>query len=211
MATALHVLLLWTVRFPMSGTARTAPEVTAVLEPIVPARPETEEGPTTPAAEAKPPADERIDARPAPLGQAPERVVPDERPETRIARPQLSERAPEMRTIAPTTLRAPLTPLEATAVGIRRRTAPVDERRMEILRAESLLASRLADLPGVGVPADPSMGLAEGGGVTVPIPWGGFIPGNRTDEVWREERCSGKDDDEADKPGEQEARRSQCD
>jgi hypothetical protein len=82
---------------------------------------------------------------------------------------------------------------------------------MEIQRAESLLAARLAGLPGAGVPREPSPGLAEGGGVIVPIPWGGFIPENRKDRVWREERCAGKDADEADKPGEGEARRSQCD
>ena len=116
-----------------------------------------------------------------------------------------------IRTIPPTTLLAPLAPLEGTPGGIGRRSVPVDARRVAIQRAESLLASRLADLPGAGVPRDPSVGLAEGGGITVPIPWGGFVPEDRKDRVWREERCAGKDADRADKPGEAEARRSQCD
>ena len=91
---------------------------------------------------------------------------------------------------------APLTPLEGTPGGIERRSAPVDARRIEIQRAESLLASRLADLPGAGVPREPSVGLAEGG-ITVPVPWGGFVPEDRKDRVWRKERCAGGDADSA--------------
>ena len=98
----------------------------------------------------------------------------------------------------------------STPGGIERRSAPVDARRIEIQRAESLLASRLADLPGAGVPRETSVGLAEGG-ITVPVPWGGFVPEDRKDRVWRKERCAGGDADGADKPGEREAREAQCD
>lgn len=194
-----HLLLLWAIRVPTTGTPRPGTEIRILFEPVVPAEPETATPPEAPAEAAEEP-EEPADR--SPTAESP--VVP-------IARPRPSERAPDMRTIPSTTLGAPLTPLEATPGGIARRTTPVDARRLEIMRAESLLASRLADLPGAGVPEEPTIGLAEGGGVTVPVPWGGFIPENRKDGVWREERCSGKDADEADKPGEGEARGSQCD
>lgn len=198
-----HLLLLWAVRVPAPDAPRPGTEVRVRFEPVVPARPETAPAPEAPAEGAGEPAAE-VDA---PAARPP--IV--EAPEIPIARPRPSPRAPDSRTIPPTTLRAPLTPLVATPGGIGRRTSTVDARRIEIMRAESLLASRLADLPGAGVPEDPSAGLAEGGGVTIPIPWGGFIPENRKEGVWREERCSGRDADEADKPGEGEARGSQCD
>lgn len=196
-----HLLFLWAVRVPAPGRPPAATEVRVDFEPVVPARPETAPPPGAPAAESRQP-DPRVAERPAPVVDTPE--VP-------IARPRPSEGAPEIRTIPPTTLLAPLTPLEGTPGGIERRSSPADARRTAIARAESLLASRLADLPGAGVPREPSVGLAEDGGVTVPIPWGGFVPENRVDRVWREERCAGKDADEADKAGEGEARRSQCD
>lgn len=197
-----HLLLLWAVRVPTPGAPRLSPEVSVVFEPITPTRPETATAPEAPAEGAEEPSGVAEDP-----SVSPPIVEPSEVP---IARPRPSERAPDVRTISPTTLRAPLTPLEATPGGIGRRTTAPDARRMAILRAESLMASRLADLPGAGVPEEPSIGLAEGG-LTVPVPWGGFIPENRKDGVWREERCSGKDADGADKPGEAEARRSQCD
>ena len=201
LAGALHVLLLWVVDLPVPRPSPRAGEVTVISEPVVTARPEVGEAPEPPAKSA-----ERLPAEPP--GRATPVTLP---PETPIARPRPSERAPEVRTIPPTTLLAPLTPLEATPGGIGRRSAPVDARRIEIQRAESLLISRLADLPGAGVPREPSVGLAEDGGITVPVPWGGFVPEDRKDRVWREERCAGKDADEVDKPGEGEARRSQCD
>ncbi|MGH7544308.1 MAG: hypothetical protein ACREK7_10255 [Gemmatimonadota bacterium] len=201
LAGAVHLLVLWTLRLPVPRPSPRAGEVTVIFEPVAPARPEAGAAPEAPAGQAE-----------EPTTEPPRRVAPVvEVPVTPIARPRPSERAPRVRTIPPTTLLAPLAPLEGTPGGIGRRSAPVDARRMEIQRAESLLASRLADLPGAGVPREPSVGLAEGGGITVPIPWGGFVPEDRKDRVWREERCAGKDADEADKPGEGEARRSQCD
>ena len=201
LAGAVHLLLLWTLRLSVPRPAPPAGDVTVIFDPVVPARPEAGEAPEAPAGQAEGPATE------PPRGVAPRVEVP----EAPIARPRPSPGAPATRTIPPTTLLAPLAPLEGTPGGIGRRSAPVDARRMEIQRAESLLASRLADLPGAGVPREPSIGLAEGGGITVPIPWGGFVPEDRKDRVWREERCAGKDADEADKPGEAEARNAQCD
>jgi hypothetical protein len=185
---------------PVQGPSPRPGEVTVISEPVVPARPEVGEAREPPAGPAEAPSD-------APPGRAPPAILPLETP---IARPRPSGRAPEIRTIPPTTLLTPLAPLEGTPGGIGRRSAPVDARRIEIQRAESLLASRLADLPGAGVPREPSVGLAEGG-ITVPVPWDGFVPEDRKDRVWREERCAGKDTDQADKPGEGEARNSQCD
>ncbi|MGH7549179.1 MAG: hypothetical protein ACREK3_00310 [Gemmatimonadota bacterium] len=202
-AASVHLLLLWAVRVPMAPSSRPGTEVTAIFEPVVPTRPETEAPSEAPSEPTDEPVRESAEALPS-------RSPIIERPAVPIARPRPSEQAPELRTIPPTTLTAPLTPLEATPGGIRRRTSTPDARRTAIIRAESLLAARLRDLPGAGVPEEPSIGLAEGG-LTVPIPWGGFVPENRKDRVWREERCSGKDADEADKPGEADARRSQCD
>jgi len=202
LAAAVHLLLFWTLRLPVPRPAPPAGEITVIFEPIAPARPEAAEV----APEAPPGSAEEATTEP-PRRDAPVAVAP----ETPIARPRPSARAPRVRTIPPTTLLAPLAPLEGTPGGVGRRSAPVDARRMEIQRAESLLASRLAGLPGAGVPKEPAIGLAEGGGVTVPIPWGGFIPEDRKDRVWREERCAGKDADQADKPGEAEARNAQCD
>lgn len=200
LAGAVHLLLLWTLRLPLPGPAPRAGEITVSFEPVVPARPEAGEAPEAPASQVEEPATE-----------PPRRAAPVvEAPETPIARPRPSAGAPAIRTIPPTTLLAPLAPLEGTPGGIGRRSAPADARRVAIQRAESLLASRLAELPGAGVPREPSLGLAESGGITVPIPWGGFVPEDRKDRVWREERCAGKDAEEADKPGEAEARRSQC-
>lgn len=196
-----HLLFLWAVRVPAPGRPPAATEVRVDFEPVVPARPETAPPPGAPAAESRQP-DPRVAERPAPVVDTPE--VP-------IARPRPSEAAPDARTIRPTTLGTPLAPLTATPGGIGRRTTPVDARRLEIMRAESLLAARLADLPGAGVPEEPEVGLAEGGGVTVPIPWGGFLPDDMEDGAWRRERCTGEGGEEDDKPGEGEARRSGCD
>jgi hypothetical protein len=202
LAAAVHLILLWTLRLPAPTPPPRAGEITVAFEPIAPARPEAED------VAPEPPAGPAEAARTGRPRRAPPATL---RPEAPIARPRASEHAPRVRTIPPTTLLAPLAPLEATPGGVGRQSAPVDARRVEIQRAESLLTSRLAGLPGAGIPRDPAVGLAPGGGVTVPVPWGGFVPENRKDRVWREERCAGKDADQADKPGEAEARNAQCD
>lgn len=120
--------------------------------------------------------------------------------------------APEETTIPSTALdaelRARTLPLEAGPTGIRRR-APAPE-TMARMRAESLLNARLADLPGTDRRDKGTVSLAEGGGVTLAIPWQGFLPDDREDENWREERCEGTTGGENDKAGEAEARESQC-
>ncbi|HET7693153.1 MAG TPA: hypothetical protein VFM44_08720 [Gemmatimonadota bacterium] len=82
--------------------------------------------------------------------------------------------------------------------------------QLAIARAESLLVSRLAGIAVVERRDTGAVGLANGG-VTIAIPWPGFLPANRSDEKWRAERCSGGGDGDSDKAGEGEARRAQCD
>src|SRR5688500_303339 len=82
--------------------------------------------------------------------------------------------------------------------------------QLAIARAESLLVSRLAGIAVVERRDTGAVGLANGG-VTLAIPWSGFLPANRSDEKWREERCAGGGDGDSDKAGEGEARRAQCD
>ena len=82
--------------------------------------------------------------------------------------------------------------------------------QLAIARAESLLVARLAGIAVVERRDTGAVGLANGG-VTIAIPWPGFLPANRSDEKWREERCSGSGDGDSDKAGEGEARGAQCD
>ena len=82
--------------------------------------------------------------------------------------------------------------------------------QLAIARAESLLVARLAGIAVVERRDTGAVGLANGG-ITVAIPWPGFLPANRGDEKWRAERCSGGGDGDSDKAGEGDARRTQCD
>ncbi|HJU87651.1 MAG TPA: hypothetical protein VJ788_09810, partial [Gemmatimonadota bacterium] len=82
--------------------------------------------------------------------------------------------------------------------------------QLAIARAESLLVARLAGIAVVERRDPGAVGLANGG-ITLAIPWPGFLPANRGDGKWREERCSGGGDGDSDKAGEGEARRAQCD
>jgi hypothetical protein len=104
-------------------------------------------------------------------------------------------------------------PLIATPYGIGRRPVVRDQARITRMRAESLVNAMIASVIEVKPPmrAGP-LSFPQGGGVSIPVPWGGFVRDDRDDETWREERCSGGgDSDEGDKPGEEEARGSQCD
>lgn len=126
----------------------------------------------------------------------------------------MSPLAPLDRTIPPTVLRAlhdAPAPLTVGPVGIERKKTIIDTRRMAVARAESLLASRIASLPGVEPKTRRTVDVAEGGGVVVSIPWAGFLPDDLNDEVWREERCGNPKDGDDDKPGETRGRRAQCD
>ncbi len=158
-------------------------------------------------------------AEPEPTGRqfddAPPLQTRPVQPKTEIPQPAMSPTAPVTRTIPPTTLNAltePTQPLIIKPAGIGRRKPPVDARRLAIARAESLVNSRLATLPGAGTPAPKRpIALAEDGGVAVVIPWPGFLPADRYDDVWRADRCRRTDrSDDDDKPGEAEARRAQC-
>ena len=102
----------------------------------------------------------------------------------------------------------PLIVREGGGLGGRRlgRTAE----QLAIAQAESLLMERLAGIAVVERRDTGAVGLANGG-ITLAIPWGGFLPADRTDEKWREERCSGSGEGESNKAGEGEARRAQCD
>jgi hypothetical protein len=82
--------------------------------------------------------------------------------------------------------------------------------QLAIARAESLLVERLAGIAVVERRDTGAVGLANGG-ITLAIPWGGFLPADRTDEKWREERCAEGGDGDSDKAGEGEARRARCD
>lgn len=200
-----HVLLLRVVPIPMSPPVERRPAIVV----------------------APPPADvpEGVRSRPGALPEggraavgsnrltsAP-RAPASPRPDPEIAVPIVSPAAPLERTIPATTLgamQAALLPLVVTPTGIGRRTPRSDSRRLAIMRAESLANARLASLTGAEPQRRGPVGLANGG-VTIGIPWGGFLPEDRRDAVWRAERCKGKSEDRADKPGEKEARRSQCD
>lgn len=131
------------------------------------------------------------------------------------AGPRVIERVPGPVTPSPavpaSTLRAfrgaPL-PLIGSGSGIRRRESPPDPRRIARARAESLLMTRLAGMPGTERRDPGAIGLTEGG-VRVAVPWGGFTRSDRTDGAWRKKRCGGGERD-GDKPGEKEARAGQC-
>lgn len=115
-------------------------------------------------------------------------------------------------TIPPTTLiemRGAVLPLVATPMGIRRRVAAESPEALARARAESLLTSWLASLARPAPPSSGPVSLSEGG-VSLAIPWEGFLPADRSDRVWRRERCQGEDG-ESDKAGEASARRAQCD
>lgn len=157
-------------------------------------------------------------AAPEPTGQRLEETPPRTRSvqaDTEILQPAMSPRAPLTRTIPPTTLNALTEPTQSLIVkpaGIGRRAPVVDARRLAIARAESLINARLRSLPGAAAPEPKRpIALAEDGGAKVVIPWQGFLPADRYDEVWRADRCRNTDrDDDADKPGEATARRAQC-
>lgn len=136
------------------------------------------------------------------------------RPTARIAIPIPVESpdAPLENTIPETALEAlreAALPLESGPVGVRRRTPRADPDRLARARAESLVNVRLAELPGAERQERGTVGLAAAGGVRISIPWGGFLPSDRSDEGWRKTRCSGRGE-EPDKPGEADARRAQC-
>lgn len=202
---AVHALLLAFLVLP-DPADRTPGEPRLTVLPMAP----TSERP--PRREIPRPEIEAEGDRPVGAERRTESLAP--RPDRRSAIPIVIETpgAPEETTIPSTALdaelRARTLPLEAGPTGIRRR-AP-DEATLARMRAESLVDARLADLPGAKRKDRGAIGPAEGGGVRIAIPWPGFLPDDRRDETWREERCEGEDGGDNDKAGEAEARDSQC-
>lgn len=202
---AAHALLVAFFAFP-DPADRLADDRTLVVVPMAPA------SDPAPRREIVPPVE--VDAR----GERP--AAADRRRDARALRPDLGPAipvvietpgAPEETTIPSTALEselaAPTLPLEAGPDGIRRRSPRPET--LARLRADSIVNARLADLPGTRRRDTGRVGLANGG-VTLSVPWEGFLPENRGDEKWREERCSGKESGRSDKPGEAEAEASQC-
>ena len=209
-AAGIHALLLWLVVLPSAGPRDPLGRIFVHPQPMVvdrpaSARPDLSEAPETPIEERS---EEQRPTRPAA-----ERIA-EEVPMTGVRVPTASAGAPEAETIAETgltALRSAVLPLEATGYGIARRTVERDPERIAHMRAESLLNEMVASAVEIKPrrKAGP-FGFPEGGGVSIPIPWGGFVRDDREDETWREERCRGKGDGKADKPGEAEGRRGQC-
>ena len=200
----LHALVLAGLGVPTGpGAPGRAPLVVvplvATLDPSLP----TPGQPTPPASEApaRPPAETVKRTRNA---------EPDTRQAIPIPVPGGVDYAAE--TMPPTGLLelrgAPL-PLVLTATGISRRRPTAEA--LARARADSILWAQLAM---IGVHPPPltkgPFTLPEGGGVSIAIPWGGFLPEDRLDGVWRENRCAGEHAAENDRPGEAAGRRSQC-
>lgn len=93
--------------------------------------------------------------------------------------------------------------------GIGRRRLERTPEQIATARAESLLFARMAGIAVAERRDTGAVGLANGG-VTLAIPWSGFLPADRRDSEWRKERCSGDGGGDSDKAGEGEARRAQC-
>lgn len=203
------VLLALLLRALMAPTPPSAPESRAlVIIPQAPWGPEAIRLTLPP----EPPAVRETSRRGEPPALA-ARLPAQSRLESSVAAPAISRAAPPERTIPLTALRAlraAVLPLVVTPRGIARRAPVADSRRLAVMRAESLLSARLASLPGTERRPQGPIGLAEGG-LTIAIPWGGFLPADRTDEGWRADRCKERGHGKADKPGEGEARRTQCD
>lgn len=147
---------------------------------------------------------------------APEHASEEASPTARlmVAVPVETPGAPEGGTIAPTgllDLSGPIQPLEVGPRGlVRRRALPEDDgRRLAVARAESIVHARLAAMGVASRPTSGPITLANGG-VTVAIPWQGFVREDRQDGVWRRERCEGDDDGKSDKAGETDGRAAQC-
>jgi hypothetical protein len=176
---------------------------------LLPAGPEAVDLPAPERPAAGPEATESARPEPGPARAAP----PLETPAVSIPTP--APGAPESATIPQTglvQLHAPVLPLVATPYGVTRRPVVRDARRLAIARAESLVNARIASVIEVRPPVQAGpVSLQPGGGVSIPVPWGGFIRDDRDDETWREKRCRGDEKDGGDDAGEGEARRAQCD
>lgn len=214
----------WRRRLPPAILAALAAHAIALLFLRVPAGPER--GPSGPLAIVprpvafEQPAERRGAAPEEPAGPgsrtgagAPPRARSADAVEaTPIPAIRASPGAAEEATIpstALTELRAAALPLVPVEGGIGRRRIERSPEKLAIARAESLLLARMAGI-AVAEPRDiGAVGLANGG-ITIAVPWQGFLPANRRDGAWRKERCEGGDGGDDDKAGKGEARGAQC-
>ncbi len=201
-----HLVVLGLIVFDVSGPSGARDILLLPLRPealdVPEARRETPPAETPEAPETATRTSPRPSRDVAPAAETPAVSIPTPAPG-----------APETATIPQTglvRLAAPLQPLVATPYGITRRPVVRDEARLARMRAESLVNARIGGL--VEAPSTFQAGPVSlaNGGVTVPIPWGGFVRNDRDDASWREKRCRG-DEKNGDQPGEEEARRTQCD
>lgn len=158
-------------------------------DPAPPVTPETERAPSRPERPSAP--SETSPIRTPVPGDSPDRPTEETIPSTTLL---------ELRG-------APL-PLVTTETGIARRTVDRDPARLTRARAESILAVRFGT-PVASEPTELGPTTLANGGVTIAIPWQGFVRDDRKDDVWRKERCEGGPE-KADKPGESEAKSAQC-
>ncbi|HUF88636.1 MAG TPA: hypothetical protein VMR66_01505 [Gemmatimonadota bacterium] len=200
-ALAVHAVVLLFVRLPADHGRTAGGPLVLVPQPVAVERPAADRGLLEPGATAEDGTRARTTADP-----------PAERPATAIPAIRESPAATPERTIPSTTLgelRASTLPLVASPEGtIGRRRLERSPEAIAAARAESLLFARMA---GLVVPARDigAIGLANGG-ITVAVPWQGFLPADRYDGAWRAKRCAGSGDGDSDKAGEAEARRAQC-
>lgn len=190
-AIVVHAIVLFFVRVPADrGDAGGGPLI-VVPQPVALERPVRDRSLPVPARSPERAAGETAAAPPA-FRESPLAAVEATIPSTAL-----------------TALKAATLPLVAEGGGIARRRLELSPEELAIARAESLLVARMAGI-GVAKARDiGAVGLANGG-VTVAVPWAGFLPPDRNDAGWREERCSGDGDGDSDKPGEAAARRAQC-
>jgi hypothetical protein len=208
-ALVVHAAAFLYVRVPVERGRQAGGPLVVVPQPAAVDRTAADRGLAAPSADGSTLEDD--------AGAARREAAPDvERPAvvgTPIPLIRESPMAPAETTIpstALTELRAATLPLvPSSGAGVGRRRLERTPAQIATARAESLLVARMA---GIGVaPARDigAVGLANGG-ITVAIPWQGFLPADRSDGAWREKRCSGDGDGKSDKAGEGEARRAQC-
>ncbi|MFN2383250.1 MAG: hypothetical protein ABR559_03190 [Gemmatimonadota bacterium] len=190
-AIAVHAIVLLIVRIPADSERGGGGTLIVVPQPVALERPTRERSLPVPATTRAPESEPQTAAQPA------FRPSPAAAEEATIPSTALTE------------LQAATLPLVATGGGVGRRRLERTAEQMATARAESLLVARMAGI-GVAKARDiGAVGLANGG-ITLAIPWAGFLPSNRSDAGWREERCSGDGEGASDKAGEAEARRAQC-
>ena len=195
-----HAVVLFFVRLP-SEPAREAGGPLVVVPRLTEVGPAAERGPSVLEEPGRGTGEGRV--APAPAREVEATPIPAIRE---------SHAAAEETTIpstALTELRAAALPLVPTEAGIGRRRIERSPEEIAFARAESLLMARMMGIAVAEARDIGAVGLANGG-ITLAIPWPGFLPADRQDSEWRRQRCEEGDGDDGDKAGEGEARRAQC-